>query len=149
MLIHRETLAVSPSVRAVHGSQLDAPRGVARKRRLPDPAILKSGGHGIRTRNRLPGTSFPMRLLAIRLPSSVASTVRRFITRRLPARRPQRLGSKISHRTPCFASCKDRPGHPVPPAPLVGRRVDTFRRAGSKSETVRGGLADLPVDGVH
>ena len=32
-------------------------------------ASCQSGGHGTRTRNRLPGTSFPMKPLAIRLPS--------------------------------------------------------------------------------
>src|SRR3954462_12806120 len=30
---------------------------------------LKSGGHGTRTRNRFPGTTFPVWPLAIRLPS--------------------------------------------------------------------------------
>ena len=32
-------------------------------------ASLASGGHGTRTRNRLPGTTFPVSPLAIRLPS--------------------------------------------------------------------------------
>ena len=39
---------------------------------------LLSGGHGTRTRNRLPGTSFPMKPLAIRLPSNTAVPENRF-----------------------------------------------------------------------
>ena len=31
--------------------------------------VLTSGGHGARTRNRFPGTTFPVWLLTIRLPS--------------------------------------------------------------------------------
>ncbi len=31
--------------------------------------LFNNGGHGDRTRNRFPGTSFPMKPLAIRLPS--------------------------------------------------------------------------------
>lgn len=37
--------------------------------RRVESLIHLSGGHGDRTRNRFPGTSFPMKLLAIRLPS--------------------------------------------------------------------------------
>src|SRR5690606_19795794 len=43
------------------------------RQRLALTASPNSGGHGTRTRNPLRGTSFPMRPLAIRLPSGVAA----------------------------------------------------------------------------
>ena len=48
-------------------------RRAQRKGRQPvrATALFVSGGHGTRTRNRLPGTSFPVRPLAIRLPSGI------------------------------------------------------------------------------
>ena len=46
-------------------SNIDVKRQVAKYRNLP-----QGGGHGTRTRNPLRGTSFPMKPLAIRLPSS-------------------------------------------------------------------------------
>jgi len=38
-------------------------------RRVTATASCESGGHGARTRNRFPGTTFPVSPLAIRLPS--------------------------------------------------------------------------------
>jgi hypothetical protein len=40
-----------------------------RIQRVRRNASSQSGGHGARTRNRLPGTTFPVSPLAIRLPS--------------------------------------------------------------------------------
>ena len=45
--------------------QQETPHGI--------PEKPTSGGHGSRTRNRFPGTSFPMRPLAIRLPSNACT----------------------------------------------------------------------------
>jgi hypothetical protein len=42
-------------------------------RRVRATASRNSGGHGTRTRNRFPGTTFPVWPLAIRLPSESAS----------------------------------------------------------------------------
>ncbi len=39
------------------------------RRRVTTTASQPSGGHGARTRNRFPGTTFPVSPLAIRLPS--------------------------------------------------------------------------------
>ena len=44
-------------------------------------ASLTSGGHGTRTRNRFPGTSFPVRPLAIRLPSGGIAWIDEKLTR--------------------------------------------------------------------
>jgi hypothetical protein len=50
---------------------IPAPTIAHKKGRHPNrmTALQKSGGHGTRTRNRLPGTTFPVWPLAIRLPS--------------------------------------------------------------------------------
>lgn len=47
-----------------------------RRQSLRTAAFRRSGGHGSRTRNRLPGTAFPVRPLAIRIPSDGATGVR-------------------------------------------------------------------------
>ena len=43
------------------------------RHRVRMTAFDVSGGHGSRTRNRFPGTTFPVSPLAIRLPSEMAS----------------------------------------------------------------------------
>jgi hypothetical protein len=43
------------------------------RQRVTSTASFMSGGHETRTRNRFPGTTFPVWPLAIRLPSGVSS----------------------------------------------------------------------------
>ena len=51
--------------------QVEKSRNTKGNGRLRCVATDQGGGHGTRTRNRLPGTSFPMKPLAIRLPSNL------------------------------------------------------------------------------
>jgi hypothetical protein len=46
------------------------------RQRLTSTALRGSGGHGSRTRNRFPGTTFPVWPLAIRLPSGTVAPER-------------------------------------------------------------------------
>ena len=64
------TLANRPPIRRLRASCRDV--------RIHEVGVdltpLGSGGHGTRTRNSIRSTSFPMRPLAIRLPSRMAQT---------------------------------------------------------------------------
>ncbi len=69
--------------------------GLDPSRSRGDRGILKSGGHGIRTHNRFPGTTFPVWPLTIRLPSK-----RMFFCLGTPLGTPQTGLARLRRTTP-------------------------------------------------
>jgi hypothetical protein len=65
-------------------------------RRIRATAFFESGGHGARTRNRFPGTTFPVSPLAIRLPSEFHTPGPIVPARMLPVCYRPQIGLRIN-----------------------------------------------------